>query len=378
MNRTRVGPRLARVQTRLPSRHRRAGPLILAAAVVAASCKYTAYSPTEPALPVYTIQQLGLLPGGSQSQAIAGSVAAVVGWASDGGGVQHAVTFVGGQATRLAEPVGTASSQANSVNTSGVIAGFVILSSGVQEAVLWPSATGQPVVLPSLGGANTFAQGINNQNSVLGTAQTDTGDTVLVLWNPAGSGPGFAVTRFDSAGGVDYQAVATDDPGDLAGNLPAGQGAFFWDDEDGLLNVTPATGISVANGMNNVGIEVGAIINTPGASQGYVFTGSIGAITMGAPPSGYTNVVANGISDLGIIAGTASTVDGSGNTLTSVPVISTVVNPAQAFTALPALGGSLAQSVGMTGCGVILGWATQAGSPAHLAVAWVTKGCTIP
>jgi hypothetical protein len=380
MNWIRVGPRPARVRSQSPSRRWRAGPLILVAAVVAASCKYTAYEPTLPALPTYTIQQLGLLAGGAQSQAIAGSAVAIVGWGADAGGVHHAVTFASGAATQLAEPVGTLNSEANGVNGSGVITGFVTLVTGVQQGVVWPSATSQPVVLPSLGGLNTFAQGINNQDWVLGTAQTDSGDTVLVTWSPSGSGAAYAVTRFDSAGGVDYQAIGVDDPGDITGNLPAGQGAFLWDDDDGLLNVTPATGsgVTVANGMNNYGIQAGAIVNSPTSSQAYVFTGTIGTVTLGAPPTGYTNVVANAISDHGIIGGTASTVDGSGNTLTSIAVLGTVVNPTQAFTALPTLGGSLAQSVGMTGCGVIVGWATQSGSPAHLAAAWITKGCTIP
>jgi hypothetical protein len=373
---SRVGPRPARVLAWPPSPHRRAGTLLLFAAALAAGCKYTAYSPTEPALPVYTIQQLGLLPGGSQSQATAASAAAIVGWAADAGGVHHAVTLGTRAATPLAEPAGAVSSEANSVNAAGVIAGFATLGSGVQEGVVWSSPTAPPVVLPSLGGANTFAHGINNQNAVLGTAQTDSGDTVLVTWRPDGSG--YDVARFDTAGGVDYVPIATDDPGDIAGNLPAGQGAFFWDDEDGLLNVTPSSGLSIASGLNDLGIEVGGINNGSSPSQAYVFTGSIGVITMGAPPQAFTDVVANGISDQGVIAGTASTVDGLGHTLTSTGVIGTVDNPAQAFTALPTLRGTLAQPVGVSGCGLIVGWATTASSPAHVAVVWVTKGCTIP
>jgi hypothetical protein len=373
---SRVGPRPARVRDWPPSRHHRAGTLLFFAAALAAGCKYAAYSPTEPALPVYTIQQLGLLPGGTQSQATAASAAAIVGWAADAGGVHHAVTMGAGTATALAEPPGAVSSEANSVNAAGVIAGFATLGSGVREGLVWSSPTAQPVVLPGLGGANTFAQGINNQNSILGTAQTDSGDTVLVTWSPDGSG--YDVARFDSAGGVDYVPIATDDPGDIAGNLPAGQGAFFWDDDDGLLNVAPASGLSIATGMNNFGIEVGAINTGSSPSQAYVFTGNIGAITMGAPPEGFTDVIANGISDQGVIAGTASTVDGGGHTLTSAAVIGTVNNPAQAFTALPTLGGALAQSVAVSGCGLIVGWATAPSSPAHLAVVWVTKGCTTP
>ncbi len=89
----RNGLRPARVPPRSPSRRWRVGPLVFLAAAVAAGCKYTAYEPTAPALPTYTIQQLGLLPGGAQSQATAGSAVAIVGWGADAGGVHHAVTF---------------------------------------------------------------------------------------------------------------------------------------------------------------------------------------------------------------------------------------------------------------------------------------------
>src|ERR1700684_1033001 len=118
MNGIRVGPRPVRVRIQPPSLRWRVGPLIVLAAAVAASCKYTPYEPTAPALPTYTIQQLGLLAGGTQSQATAGSAVAIVGWGADAGGAHHAVTFSSGAATQLAEPAGTLNSEANSVNAS--------------------------------------------------------------------------------------------------------------------------------------------------------------------------------------------------------------------------------------------------------------------
>jgi hypothetical protein len=354
---------------------RRAPPRLAILLIAAAGCHYAGYEPTEPALPVYTVQQLGLLAGGTQSQAMSGSATTIVGWATDAGGVAHAVVFAGGAATRLGEPSGALNSQAEAVNGIGAIVGFATLAGGVRQGLVWSSASSAPTPLPSLGGAYSSAASINDQNVILGTAQTDTGDTVLVLWQP--SGASYAVARVDTAGGVDDLPAAINDSGQLAGTLGGGQGAFFWDPSTGVDTITPPTG-TVAQGLSGLGIEVGGIYGASPA-RAWVFTTTIGLVVMGAPPTGYTDVVANSISNQGIIAGTASTVSG-GTTQTSEVVIGTVVSPSSAFASLPSLGGSLAQAAGngTTTCGVIVGWGTLQGSALHRAAAWIPKGCTVP
>jgi probable HAF family extracellular repeat protein len=132
----------------------RAAALLAALGVVAlAGCKYDSYSPTPPALPTFAIQQLGLLAGGTQSQASAGSDAMIVGWATSGAGTRHAVVFTGGSAVALLEPSGAVSSEARGVNAAGVIVGFSTSSAGVRQALRWTSATSAPVPLARRGGA---------------------------------------------------------------------------------------------------------------------------------------------------------------------------------------------------------------------------------
>ncbi len=354
--------------------------LLFAALGLVAGCHYEAYNPTEPALPTYTVRPLGLLPGGNQSQANAGSAVAVVGWAMDAGGVRHAVSFAGGQAHRLIEPGGVASSEAQSVNASGAIVGFATSSGGVREALLWSSATSTPIGLPGLGGVYTSAAGINDQNAITGAAQTDTGDTVVVIWQP--SGATYGVARLDSAAGGGAVAAAINNNTQVAGSFGGGAGAFLWDPIDGFDTVSsPGSGTTVANGLSNYGIEVGSITNGSSPVQAYVYTGQIGALAMGGPPAGYANVSATAINDNGIIAGSAWTVDGVGDTLTSVAVIGTVVNPDANFTELPTAGGSVAQvsNNAMTQCGVVFGSATTtAAALPRVAVAWIPSGCSVP
>jgi hypothetical protein len=345
---------------------------IVVLTAAAGACTYKAYIPTEPPLPVYAIQALGVLAGGTTSQATAGTASTIVGWATDAGGAHRATTFAGGQATRLAEPAGAVSSEARGVNAAGIIVGFAMLGGGVRQALLWSSATATPIRLPGLGGSFAVANGINDQNTVVGIAQTDTGDTVLVLWQP--NGATYSASPWDSAGNVSNAPVAINDNGDLAGNLAAGAGAFFWDSQDSFNDATPPTGTTVSNGLNSYGIEVGGIRGGTNPGQAYVYTVTNSLVVMGEPPSGYTSVVANSISNAGIIAGTAST------TSTSTAVVATVVNPVQAFATIPTLGGTFAAPAdnGMTACGVILGSATASGSASPVAVAWIPKGCSVP
>jgi hypothetical protein len=364
-----VPPRASR------ARHRQL--CLIAVLLAVGGCKYSGYLPTEPALPTYTLQQLGLLSGGTQSQATGGSAVVIVGWATDAGGVAHAVTFAAGSATQLREPAGALSSEATAVNSAGQVVGFATLSNGIRQAVVWPSSSAAPTLLASLGGAYSFAAGINDQSTVFGAAQTDSGDTVLVAWQP--NGATYAVARVDTTGGAGDQAVALNNTGQFAGNFANGGGAFFWDPTDGFDTVAAQTGTTTARGLSQYGIEVGSIGNGSSPAQAYVYTGTIGVVVMGGPPTGFTGVVANSVSAQGIIAGTAFTTSG-GSMATSEAVVGTVVNPSGAFTALPTLGGTLAQAAdnGITPCGVILGWATPTGSSSHHAVAWIPNGCTVP
>jgi hypothetical protein len=322
-----------------------------------------------------------VLSGGTESEASGGSATLIVGWATDASQQRHAVTFAGGQAIRLAEPSGASASEAHGVNAAGVIVGEAAIG-GIRRAVAWSSLTAAPTILPTLGGTFGTARSINDQNVIAGVAQTNAGDTVIVLWQPGDVN--YVVAPFDSGGGVGWRAVDVDNILDVVGNLgpvSSGAGAFYANPSIGVDTITPpGAGTTVAHGMNQVGIVVGAIVAGSSPPSAFAFTDAAGTVLLGIPPTGYTGIAANSITDNGIIAGTASTSDAAGSTLTSIAAITSVTNLAATFTPLPSLGGSLASAAnnGVTPCGVILGRAALSGSTLAVAVAWVPAGCTIP
>ena len=374
-----------------------ARPLMLATAVLV-GCHYDEFV-VSPSPATFTIKELGLLPGGTQSQANGGSATTIVGWGTTTGTARHAVTFAGGAAHALQEPAGATSSEARAVNDAGVIVGFASVA-GVGNGLVWPTASAAPITLPTLGGAYSFARAINEAGVVLGQAQTDTGDTVLVTWEPAGGGYDVArliamVTDTDPVThlvtvdtlpvGQNYAPTAINELGQVIGNAPdaaAEPGGFIWNEED-LETIEPpgSDEDTDANGFNNFGVVVGAFASPSGASRAFLFTGALGSFQLGSPPSGYTDIEANAVNDSGRVSGNAFTTDNLGNTLTSVAVIGTMIDSVHTFTALPTLGGARAQPTdnAITSCGIVLGWATKSASPTiRYAVAWVPQGCSIP
>lgn len=357
--------------------------LVVAAAIGA--CNYESFN-LPPAPPkTYTIQQLGLLPGGTQSQANGGSATAIVGWGIVSGSSHHAAAFAGGQGIALKEPTGTTASEARGVNDAGVVVGFAQIS-GVRRAYWWPaaSAAATPVALPNLGGTYSFARSVNQNGLILGSAQTDTGDTVIVIWTPDGMG-GYTVARLDTAGGQDYDAAAISNRGVAAGN--GTDNGFIWNASEGFEDVdVPAGGADTAgvdvNGMNNYGIIAGAYTDAvTGNDRSFIFTSTAGSIPLGPPPSPYTGVAAGGVTDSGMVAAVASGVDAGGNAISAV-VVGSILDTANVWTVLPLLPGGTRASVsdnGVTACGVLVGYATKttAATPRY-AVAWVPQGCTIP
>ena len=365
-------------------RYRWLGALLALAGVTAGACHYDSFSPSVPVFGPYTIHQLGLLSGGTASQAYAGAASIIVGYATDAGGKRRAVTFAGGAATRLPEPSGATTSQARSVNTSGTIAGFATVS-GQQEALVWPSATTAPVVLPGLGGTYQSARAINAVGAILGTAQTDSGDTVLVLWQPGDSG--YAVARLDSAdtaqSGGGFEAAALNALGQAAGNNPDGDTGFLWNPGGGFEEVdAPNNGSNVdVNGFNNFGVIVGDFTTASGTQVlGLLYTGAQGSLPLGAPPAPYTNVAGSAVTDSGAIIGYAFTSSASGSDSTAAVVVGSIIDTADVWTVLPTLGGTLAEPSdnGVTPCGVILGYALLPNNANRQAAAWVPPGCTIP
>jgi uncharacterized membrane protein len=336
------------------------------------ACHYDAFVPST-APPVYTIQELGLLSGGKESQATAGSAAGIVGWATDAAGARHAVVFARGSVTRLDEPAAVQASEAVSVNAQGTVVGTATLLAGT-EAVAWPAATAPAVVLPGLGGVNSAAFSINDQGVILGAAQSSGGETAVVLWQP---GARYAVAPFDSVPRGN-QPVGLNNRMQAA--LNDGLSGMFWFADTLRAISVPNAASSVATGLNNLGVVVGGLVTPSGRIGGFLYTETLGAFQLGAPPGAYTDVVATAINDSGRVAGAAFTVDGTGQRLSSAPVVGTVIDSVHTLTPLSGLGGNRAEPSdnAITACGIIPGWATTAADTSRQAVAWVPTGCSLP
>ncbi|HUK22554.1 MAG TPA: hypothetical protein VLV45_13485 [Gemmatimonadales bacterium] len=360
--------------------------LIGVAAAALGSCNYESFVLPPPLPKDYVIHELGLLPGGTQSQARAGSMSTIVGWGIVSGTAHHAVTFSGGQAHALTEPAGAANSEARGVNNPGTIVGFATLG-GVRQAIYWASATAPPLILPTLGDSSGFlygfARSINDAGVILGSAQDTTGDSVLVTWTPDGSG-GYDVAPVDTSGaGVDLDATAINNPGQISGNA----------DDDGFIYTPGDSGLESddvdapeggtdpdVNGMSNLGVIAGSFTAASGLIRSFIYTGAAGSIQLSEPPTGYTAVGANAVNDSGVVSATLTGTDSANNTITRA-VVGSIVDTASTWTVLPTLGGLRAspQDNAINNCGVVFGSASKAPSATVLyAVAWVPTGCTIP
>ncbi len=352
---------------------------LLVVAVLAVACHYDAFS-IPATVPTYSLHTLGVLSGGATSQAFSGTATVIVGAATDAGGAPRAVTFAGGAAARLPEPTGTTTSMALGVNASGVVVGCATMND-TQVAVVWPSATTPPLVLPGLGGVYETARAINDEGTVFGTAQTDTGDTVLVLWQPTGAGE-YMAARVDSTSGVDYTPAGINMRGQLAGTTADGNTGFVWDSGSGFetVNAPNNGGTVVVHGLNNYGVVTGAFTTAGGPTGAFLYTGVAGSLELGDPPNPYTNVVGSAVTDGGILVGYASSPNASGADSIAVVVVGSIIDTADTWTVLPTMGGRIAEpsTNGVTLCGVVLGYATPPGTTTRLAAAWVPAGCTIP
>lgn len=158
--------------------------------------------------PAYTITDLGILPGGSFSQAAQGNTdnGLIAGVSDTPDGSQHAVLWQYGQATDLAAVgLGGPNSSAVGLNAAGVVVGgaetrdpdkenFCAFSSGFR-CVPFAWQNGVMDQLPTLGGPNGVVNTVNNAGWINGIAQTAAADASCldpvvhpyqgVIWGPA-------------------------------------------------------------------------------------------------------------------------------------------------------------------------------------------------
>ena len=294
-----------------------------AAAIIVVSCSLPAGHDDEPTeIPAYTIQELGLLAGGTASQAYAINEAGMaVGYATDAGGAQRAVYFQGGTAIQLLEPEGTTRSNAYDINDDGVIVGSVRIE-GIEKPCRWDTPTSEPVLLELLEGTDRGrARSINNEGTIAGFVSAD---EWVVLWLPDGS-----IQDMNPSLRESYEPTQINDDGVFVGNAEEIEAAYRWSEDDGFVFLgslegggdddddDAGPGESEGNGLNAGGVTVGGSENEDGELRAFRYSSARGMVALGEPAEGDNGVIARAINDAGLVAGSSQSSDVEGTVLTS-------------------------------------------------------------
>jgi probable HAF family extracellular repeat protein len=138
-------------------------------------------APADMRIPWYQLVDLGTL-GGEASAALAiNNAGQVTGWAEREDRFHEAFVWDNGVMTGLGMVEGR--TVATGINDHGVVVGTRHIGGGGQsEAFRWTSGEGT-VVLPSLGGSQAEAHGINEHGQIAGWATTPDGPAHPVLWD---------------------------------------------------------------------------------------------------------------------------------------------------------------------------------------------------
>jgi probable HAF family extracellular repeat protein len=175
---------------------------------------------------------------------------------------------------------------------------------GHSQASLWVNGAARS--LGGLGGADTYASGVNNQDQVAGTAQTPGGANRAVIYS-AGGVTDVSLPGFDAS-----CATSINDQGAIAGNALDGamqHRAYTWSPVDGFTALGTLGGAnSYAFGINNQGIIAGHSVLATGYTHAFVWDGT-GLSDLGTLGGG--NSYGRGVNDAGVVVGYSDVAGGS-------------------------------------------------------------------
>jgi probable HAF family extracellular repeat protein len=243
---------------------------------------------------------LGLLPGMTYALAQAINAAGTVVGSSGSGSVSHAFVWSSGSAIQpLAEPAGSCCSDAQDINTAGLIVGSYRFATNIDHALMWISGTPQDIhVGPA--GSRSIAFAVNDAGRVVGTYWADAADFGrpfswtaaggFILLTPFGNqlgealdidgtgrivgwgGPavsqlqaylldGTTTTPLGTLGGTSSVALSINGQGEVVGRADKrrGQTAFAWSAAAGIrdLGLPRGSSFGQAWAINNNGWIVG-------------------------------------------------------------------------------------------------------------------------
>src|SRR5271157_1531777 len=211
-------------------------------------------------------------------------------------------------------PGGSATSAA-SVSSNGYVTGSGDTASAFSQPFLWSTVLGISAVDTDSGYA--FGTGVNASGTVVGYKFSDDFSNFTAFAND-GSGP----TQIPTLGGANNAATGINDAGTVVGYSEDGSGtelAYVYDPTTGIatpLGVLPGGSTSSANAINGTGLIVGEA-DVGGLSHAVVLSGGawidlgVPSGSFGADSRTYQSSTATAVSNAGQIAGTLSGDDGS-------------------------------------------------------------------
>jgi probable HAF family extracellular repeat protein len=217
---------------------------------------------------VLSTQNLGTLPGGSDSHAKAiNDVGQIVGWSSDGSTRRPFVWTAGSGMVDLGIPPSFPAAIANDINDSGQVVGAIFPSvDGTWDPwfssrfMVWTvDQNGNPIAeldLGTFGGENAAAFGNNSLGYIAGASYRDDSEGfrgVGLVWAEPNS-----EVELDGF----TEVFAINDFGEVAGNYDTLDRGFFWSSDDGFVDIPEGIPSDLNNSRQIVGTTV---IGSPSA-----------------------------------------------------------------------------------------------------------------
>lgn len=334
---------------KLQKHHRRCnrGMVIQWISIVTSVIGFSAIAPALAELPRYQLTNLGtLIPvavstsadgfiGYSDAKALnlAGDV---VGFSFTSEGYRHAFLYDGTTMRDIGVSAGSAASEARSINDEGIVVG--ILERDTTKGFAYDGSN--LIEFRTLGGTNSSANGINNRNVVVGSANT-TGDTAEQALAYLCYQLGSCTQSLITLGGTNSVATSVSEDGGIAGysDLPGDSARHAFLLYLGTYDLGTLGGSnSRATAVNANGAVVGVsdIVGNV-AQHAFLYEGPLTGTPMrDLGTLGGTNSLARGINTAGHVVGEAETTEGDLHAFlddgTGMRDINDLINPRLGFT----------------------------------------------